>query len=171
MAATYTAYVEWDPETALYVGTVPGLPGAHTQAATLDELRSNLSEVVELCLESYTGDTLDLPVCSHMLVGSGATFRNGEIGGLGAKGLIGRRNGRSQTAGVLGRIGGECRRSRPPTHTGTIQRYRIGGRGRGSIRRSGSAAPGVATVQTADSIERDHFAVAVWLGLDRAAGR
>jgi len=61
MAATYTAYVEWDPETSLYVGTVPGLPGAHTQAATLDELRSNLSEVVALCLESYEGDTLDLP--------------------------------------------------------------------------------------------------------------
>jgi len=61
MAATYTAYVEWDPATSLYVGIVPGLPGAHTQAATLDELRLNLSEVVELCLESYEGDALDLP--------------------------------------------------------------------------------------------------------------
>ena len=53
MPAFYTAYVEWDPDTRLYVGVVPGLPGAHTQAATLDELRSNLSEVVALCLEAY----------------------------------------------------------------------------------------------------------------------
>ena len=61
MPAFYTAYVEWDPDTRLYVGVVPGLPGAHTQAATLDELRSNLSEVVALCLEAYQGDIHDLP--------------------------------------------------------------------------------------------------------------
>jgi predicted RNase H-like HicB family nuclease len=48
---TFTAYVEWDPETRLYVGIVPGVPGAHTQAATLDELHENLKEVLELCLE------------------------------------------------------------------------------------------------------------------------
>jgi predicted RNase H-like HicB family nuclease len=48
---TFTAYVEWDPTTELYVGIVPGLPGAHTQAATLDELGSNLKEVLTLCLE------------------------------------------------------------------------------------------------------------------------
>jgi predicted RNase H-like HicB family nuclease len=48
---TFTAYVEWDPETELYVGIVPGIQGAHTQAATLDELRRNLKEVLELCLE------------------------------------------------------------------------------------------------------------------------
>jgi predicted RNase H-like HicB family nuclease len=48
---TLTAYVEQDPKTGLYVGIVPGLPGAHTQAATLDELRANLQEVLELLLE------------------------------------------------------------------------------------------------------------------------
>ncbi len=47
---TFTAYVEWDPETKLYVGSVPGIPGAHTQGATLDELNANLKEVLELCL-------------------------------------------------------------------------------------------------------------------------
>jgi predicted RNase H-like HicB family nuclease len=47
---TVTAYIEFDPETNLYVGIVPGIPGAHTQAATLDELQHNLQEVVELCL-------------------------------------------------------------------------------------------------------------------------
>ena len=44
-------YIEKDPETGLYVGFVPGIPGAHTQAETLDELQKNLKEVVELCLE------------------------------------------------------------------------------------------------------------------------
>jgi predicted RNase H-like HicB family nuclease len=48
---TFTAYVEWDPESQLYVGIVPGISGAHTQAATLDELRQNLKEVLELCFE------------------------------------------------------------------------------------------------------------------------
>jgi hypothetical protein len=28
---TFTAYIEWDPETKLYVSIVPGIPGAHTQ--------------------------------------------------------------------------------------------------------------------------------------------
>lgn len=45
------AYVEYDPETNLYVGIVPSLRGAHTQAETLDELNKNLREVIELCLE------------------------------------------------------------------------------------------------------------------------
>ena len=37
--------------TVFYVAIVPGIPGAHTQAKTLDELQKNLKEVVELCLE------------------------------------------------------------------------------------------------------------------------
>ena len=45
------AYIERDLETGLYVAIIPGIPGAHTQAATLDELQSNLREVLELCLE------------------------------------------------------------------------------------------------------------------------
>ncbi len=48
---TFTTHVEWDPETQLYVGIVPGIPGAHTQAATLDDLQQNLKEVLELCFE------------------------------------------------------------------------------------------------------------------------
>ncbi len=59
---TFTAYVEWDPETKLYVGVVPGLLGAHTQGATLDELQVNLKEVLELCLEEYKDSTDDLPI-------------------------------------------------------------------------------------------------------------
>lgn len=48
---TLTAYVERDAETGLYVGIVPGVPGAHSQGATLDELAANLREVAELLLE------------------------------------------------------------------------------------------------------------------------
>jgi predicted RNase H-like HicB family nuclease len=47
----FTAVVEQCPETKLYVGYVPGFPGAHTQGATLDELHSNLREVISLLLE------------------------------------------------------------------------------------------------------------------------
>ena len=58
---TFTAYVEWDPESNLYAGVIPGIPGAHTQAATIDELRDNLKEVLELCLEDYEGELDELP--------------------------------------------------------------------------------------------------------------
>jgi predicted RNase H-like HicB family nuclease len=45
---TYTAVIERCPDTGLYVGYIPGLPGAHSQAATLDELNVNLKEVIEM---------------------------------------------------------------------------------------------------------------------------
>ena len=48
---TYNAVVERDPDTGLYVGYVPGFPGAHSQAETLDELNRNLKEVIALLLE------------------------------------------------------------------------------------------------------------------------
>ena len=58
---TFTAYLEWDPETKLYVGFVPGIPGAHTQGRSLDELQKNLKEVLELCLEECRTACEDLP--------------------------------------------------------------------------------------------------------------
>ena len=56
MSYTFSAYIERDSETGLYVGIVPNLPGAHTQGATLDELHQNLKEVIELCLEELDED-------------------------------------------------------------------------------------------------------------------
>jgi predicted RNase H-like HicB family nuclease len=47
----FTAVVEKCPDTGLYVGYVPGFPGAHTQGETLDELNKNLKEVIEMLLE------------------------------------------------------------------------------------------------------------------------
>ncbi len=47
----FTAIVERDSETNLYIGYVPDFIGAHSQAETLDELQSNLREVIEMLLE------------------------------------------------------------------------------------------------------------------------
>lgn len=47
----YTAIIEKCFETGFYVGFIPGFPGAHTQAETLDELNKNLREVIEMLLE------------------------------------------------------------------------------------------------------------------------
>jgi len=48
---SFTAIVERDVETDLFVGYVPGFPGAHSQGATLEELKSNLREVISMLLE------------------------------------------------------------------------------------------------------------------------
>ena len=48
---TYTAIVERCPDTGLYVGYIPGFPGAHSQGKTLDELNQNLREVIKMLLE------------------------------------------------------------------------------------------------------------------------
>ena len=47
----YTAVVEKCHDTGMYVGFVPGFPGAHSQGETLDELNLNLKEVIEMLLE------------------------------------------------------------------------------------------------------------------------
>ena len=48
---TFTVVVERDPETALLIGSVPGFPGAHSQAESLDELHANMREVIAMLLE------------------------------------------------------------------------------------------------------------------------
>ena len=47
----FTAVIEQDADTGLYIGWVPGFAGAHSQGGTLDELRVNLQEVVGMLLE------------------------------------------------------------------------------------------------------------------------
>lgn len=47
----FTAVVEKCFETGLFVGYVPGFPGAHSQGETLDELNENLREVIKMLLE------------------------------------------------------------------------------------------------------------------------
>jgi predicted RNase H-like HicB family nuclease len=48
---TYNYIVEKCSDTGMFVGYVPGFPGAHSQGETLDELRSNMQEVVTMLLE------------------------------------------------------------------------------------------------------------------------
>jgi len=55
------AYVTWDAQTGMYVGIVPGIRGAHTQAPTLDELQRNLREVLGLCYEENPAEFDDAP--------------------------------------------------------------------------------------------------------------
>lgn len=58
----FTAGITWDSEVNQYIGIVPGLPGAHTQAPTLDEVYKNLQDVVQLCLQEISEDEIrDLP--------------------------------------------------------------------------------------------------------------
>ena len=52
----FTAVIERCPDTGLYVGHVPGFPGAHSQGESLDELQRNLREVVEMLLEDGEPD-------------------------------------------------------------------------------------------------------------------
>lgn len=48
---TFSVVVERDPDSGLFVGYVPGWPGAHSQGDSLDELQTNLQEVVSMLLE------------------------------------------------------------------------------------------------------------------------
>jgi len=48
---TFAAVIERCPQTGLYVGYVPGFPGAHSQGETLDELNRNLQEIIAMLLE------------------------------------------------------------------------------------------------------------------------
>ena len=50
MSRQYDVVVERDSE-GYFVGTVPALPGCHTQAKSLDELMLRIREAIELCLE------------------------------------------------------------------------------------------------------------------------
>jgi len=57
MVYNFTAEIIQDNEINQFIGipsTRDGLPGAHSQAPTLDELYSNLEEVIRLCLLEMT---------------------------------------------------------------------------------------------------------------------
>ena len=50
----FTAVVERDAATGLFVGWVPGLPCARRHGVAVDEVSANLHEVVEMLLEDGT---------------------------------------------------------------------------------------------------------------------
>lgn len=50
MSREFSVVIERDEE-GYYVGSVPALPGCHTQARSLDELIDRVREAIALCLE------------------------------------------------------------------------------------------------------------------------
>lgn len=58
---TFTAYVQYDGKAQCYVGVIPGVPGAHSIGDTLDELRANLKEALELIIEVNPAALDDAP--------------------------------------------------------------------------------------------------------------
>ncbi|MCC7478406.1 DUF1902 domain-containing protein [bacterium] len=63
----YSAVVEYDPEARRYIGYVPALRGAHTEADSIEELRLRLEEVVELILEEM--DEQGAPEAAETVIG------------------------------------------------------------------------------------------------------
>lgn len=59
MALQFDVVIERDEE-GVYVGTVPQLPGCHTDAASLDELMVEIREAIEVWLEAQGGRTAEL---------------------------------------------------------------------------------------------------------------
>lgn len=68
---TFTAIVEKCSDTGLYVGYVPGFPGAHSQADTLEALDLNLREVIEMLLEDGEPEPERKFVGTHNIVVGG----------------------------------------------------------------------------------------------------
>ena len=50
MASQFNVIIEQDSE-GYFVGSVPTLPGCHTQAKSLDVLMERIREAIALCLE------------------------------------------------------------------------------------------------------------------------
>ena len=51
--------IEKDVESGKYIGSVPYIKGAHTYADTLDELKSKIKEVIELCIKEIPQEERD----------------------------------------------------------------------------------------------------------------
>jgi predicted RNase H-like HicB family nuclease len=73
---TYSAVIERDPETGLFVGFVPGFPGAHSQGATLDELNINLQEVIAMRMANPSSNRNSLVSKTSPLRDSWAMFQS-----------------------------------------------------------------------------------------------
>lgn len=60
MVKEYNVIIEKDAE-GYFVASVPSLRGCHTQAKSLDELMTRITEAIELCLEDIDDnfETLD----------------------------------------------------------------------------------------------------------------
>ncbi len=55
----YNVVIERDEE-GYYVASVPSLPGCHSQARSLDELKFRIKEAITLCLDDAAESTAPL---------------------------------------------------------------------------------------------------------------
>lgn len=63
MTTKFAFMIEKDVESGKYIGSIPYIKGAHTYADSLDELKNNIKEVLELCLaEISTEEKKNFPV-------------------------------------------------------------------------------------------------------------
>ena len=51
MTTKVTFLIERDVDSGKYIGSIPYIKGAHTYADSLDELKTRIKEVLELCLK------------------------------------------------------------------------------------------------------------------------
>lgn len=58
---SYTAIYEEDPEGG-FVVSVPSLPGCYSQGDTLEEAEKNITEAIELYLETLYEEHKDAPI-------------------------------------------------------------------------------------------------------------
>ena len=72
MPKSFTAVIQKDKESGLYVGIIPSVTGAHSMAETLDELQIKLQEVLELCLGEMDDEDIALLPDYEMAVPIGA---------------------------------------------------------------------------------------------------
>ena len=63
MASQFDVIIEQDSE-GYFIGSVPVLPGCHSQAKSLDVLMERMKEAIELCLE-----VSEKPLKDHRFVG------------------------------------------------------------------------------------------------------
>jgi predicted RNase H-like HicB family nuclease len=64
----YQAIIEKCHQTGLFVGYVPGFPGAHSQGETIEELKKNLIEVISMLLEDGEPKMDSEYVCTENLI-------------------------------------------------------------------------------------------------------
>lgn len=57
---SYTVIYEEDPEGG-FVASVPSLPGCYSQGNTLEEAETNITEAIELYLETLHEESKELP--------------------------------------------------------------------------------------------------------------
>ena len=66
MKKKYSYPVIYEAEEGGYIAYVPSLPGCHSQGDTLEEAETNITEAIELYLESLIAHNNSIPVSKNI---------------------------------------------------------------------------------------------------------